>query len=536
MAILFLSHLTFSQKNNKIDIEGEKEIYAQNLYRDAIEKKDSNQLAESYYLFGKIALSKNPVKAAEWFTKSIRILEKKGPSFELGRLYIAFSNIYALQNDLKKREFYIEKGKKIFLECNSERGFKQYRSLFEDIEPHLKIDSVWNSPEYATSIFIVGSNSFQIGDLKKAEKFFTQSYNLSKDLQDEQFITCLSLVGLGEIALKKQDFKLAKKYLISSELIAKDYFSNNQTVQFSFLKYKTEYFKAIQDFKSAYETTIRLHKLQNKYFEKDREGAISRIQTEYEVEKKEELLQNKQIELNLIEKNNKLQKWLILILAVFLIVFSILLFYLKRTLNKNKRVIASNAILLREQNHRVKNNLQLVSSMINLQKEKITSKEVREALEDTQLRIESMAILHRTLYDGHDVGNVNIQEFIEELVEYILSIYNQESIELKLYIEDIQIKTDKAIRIGLIINELCVNACKYAFPDIENPFLSLIIKKIDQTIFIELKENGPGVELDFFNEINFNSFGREFIKTQVLQLKGSIELSSPNTYTIHLPL
>src|SRR5690606_5539207 len=123
-------------------------------------------------------------------------------------------------------------------------------------------------------------------------------------------------------------------------------------------------------------------------------------------------------------------------------------------------------VLLREIHHRVKNNLQIISSMLNLQTNYITDQKSLSIFEESRNRVRSMALIHEKLYQNKSLSSLNIKEYIIELVNNLMSSYRTNTrVSTVMNISDLFINTDTAIPLGLIINEIVSNSLKYAFPD-----------------------------------------------------------------------
>ncbi|AUB39254.1 CheY chemotaxis protein or a CheY-like REC [Nostoc flagelliforme CCNUN1] len=131
-----------------------------------------------------------------------------------------------------------------------------------------------------------------------------------------------------------------------------------------------------------------------------------------------------------------------------------------------KASLQEKEVLLKEIHHRVKNNLQIISSLLNLQAEYIKDNQALEVFKDSQNRIESMALIHEKLYQSQDLAKINFADYIQDLVTNLFYSYNVNSsaISLKMNVEEVFLAIDAAIPCGLIINELISNSLKYAFP------------------------------------------------------------------------
>lgn len=196
-------------------------------------------------------------------------------------------------------------------------------------------------------------------------------------------------------------------------------------------------------------------------------------------------------------------------------------------------------ILLREIHHRVKNNLQTISSLLDLQAESISDPKSLEAFRSSQSRIRSMALIHERLYKSENLSRIKACEYIKNLTEYLESTFIAQSgsIELKTEVEDIYLSLDVAIPCGLIINELVSNAMKYAFSGRKNGKL-FVQFRIYNTKYLKLivKDNGIGISVKTENESS--SLGLQLVGLLVKQINGNLTLDNSNgtTFEITFPL
>jgi two-component sensor histidine kinase/sensor domain CHASE-containing protein len=168
-----------------------------------------------------------------------------------------------------------------------------------------------------------------------------------------------------------------------------------------------------------------------------------------------------------------------------------------RTVQLNNS-IQEKEVLLREIHHRVKNNMQIVSSLLKLQSQNIEDKKYRDIFIDSQNRIQAMALIHQKLYQSESIAQINFKEYIDGIVSNIFESYGQKSnIIFDINIENIHIKIDYAVPCGLIINELVTNSFKYAFPDGRQGKIKISVKSNDNDMIqISISDNGIGIPKD----------------------------------------
>jgi two-component sensor histidine kinase len=193
---------------------------------------------------------------------------------------------------------------------------------------------------------------------------------------------------------------------------------------------------------------------------------------------------------------------------------------------------ASNArleALLGEVNHRVANSLQLVSAMVRLQATALTDPSAREALEDTQRRIQAIAQVHRRLYTSNDVESVDMQEYLGALVDELAETWSTEALPraLSLAAEPIRLPTDRAVSLGVIVTELVTNACKYAYPN-SGGEVRVALRRIDDDVFLlAVEDDGCGIPEDAVPR--GTGLGTKLIRAMAQSLQSIVEYDPTHT-------
>jgi len=197
----------------------------------------------------------------------------------------------------------------------------------------------------------------------------------------------------------------------------------------------------------------------------------------------------------------------------------------KKTEEKIEAALKEKEVLLKEIHHRVKNNMQLISSILNSQSKHIEDEQALMMFKNGQSRIRSMALVHEKLYESEDLAGIDFAEYIRSITTYLFSLHKiSEAVRLNVDIKDILLDINTAIPCALIVNEIVSNSLKYAFPEgIEGEiYIGLHSNKRDKLILI-VKDNGIGFpkELDFRKT---ESLGMQLIIMLVEQLEGTVEL------------
>lgn len=190
-------------------------------------------------------------------------------------------------------------------------------------------------------------------------------------------------------------------------------------------------------------------------------------------------------------------------------------------------------ILLSEIHHRTKNNLAIVSSMLNLQRNQIENIELQNILLDCSNRVHSMATVHQKLYEKENFTKIDLKEYLEELIcDLQKTIFpTDKEIQLKIEIDSFNITSEKAIPCALIVNELITNSVKHAFL-LTSGKLEIKIKKIGSQILLMIHDNGPGFE--FNANKKHHSLGMTLIEALTEQLNGQYEYNTKNGTTFNL--
>ncbi len=193
--------------------------------------------------------------------------------------------------------------------------------------------------------------------------------------------------------------------------------------------------------------------------------------------------------------------------------------YNERLLETNVLLAQSNeekTYLLQEVHHRVKNNLNMMTSILGLQEESATSDTMRMFIEQNILRIKSIALVHELLYQEKNFKSIHLDTYINNLVTHIISIAKYPNITLTINIEDVKLNTDDIIHIGIIVNELMTNSLKYAFAHTGDS-IEIEIKRVNNNYLLYYSDNGKGIPKE---ELEHTGFGLRLIGLSVEHLQG----------------
>lgn len=185
-------------------------------------------------------------------------------------------------------------------------------------------------------------------------------------------------------------------------------------------------------------------------------------------------------------------------------------------------------MITREIHHRVKNNFQTVSSLLNLQTRYLQDELAKNTLWESQNRIKSMALIHQQLYQREETGSINMVEYLDELVKELVYSYNAEEkgIEIKADVEEMELHAEVAVPLGLIVHELVLNSFKYAFPDNRAGIITIKIWRTPGTLQMVVNDDGVGLPEGMEPLKVKTSYGMRLVILFTQELKGEVRYES----------
>lgn len=199
--------------------------------------------------------------------------------------------------------------------------------------------------------------------------------------------------------------------------------------------------------------------------------------------------------------------------------------------NQIREALKEKEILLQEVHHRVKNNLQVISSMLNLQRRFVDDAKMLEVLDESQNRISTMSFIHESLYKNSDFSSIGFSDYLERLTQNLIHSYSNVTarVELTTKLDDVHINLKQAIPCGLIVNELVSNCLKYAFKGREEGKIFLRVERVGENLEIQVADDGVGLPEDFDFETN-ESLGVYLVSALTDQLDGTLTVDNKHRY------
>ncbi len=270
----------------------------------------------------------------------------------------------------------------------------------------------------------------------------------------------------------------------------------------------------------------------------ERSGQITEMQTKYETEKKEVEIAS----LNSVNKIRSQRLWIAGGIAALFAIAVLISVMQNRRLQKQKKQITAQSDrlkwMMKELHHRVKNNLQIVSSLLNLQTYRLKDEESISAIKESQLRVQAMSLIHQRLYQVDDVSKVNFKLYLDDLVETLMRSFgfNSTDFDLQIHVEKEFLDVDMVMPMGLLVNEILTNSFKYAYTETKHPLLHISLLSVNQQFQLEIKDNGPGLNWDA-GEPSKPGFGKKLIDALSNQLKAvySVDTTLGTAYHFNIP-
>jgi two-component sensor histidine kinase len=476
-------------------------------------------------------------KAADYVIKSLDLGEKLNDNKAKAMAYSDLSNLF-----WKQAKF----------ESGLEYGLRSLK-LFED----------WGITDldYDFTLYVTGNNYLALGDYENARKYYEHSiiigerygfYNNLSDINislvdlysyldeyenalvaggnavkyaellENNFMVMRAWLAIGKMQNKRGNCAEAIEGLRKSINVATNDFGDAYYLSDAY-KELGRAFANSNDYKNAYNAFSVYDSLKNEVFTAEADHRISKLRTEFDVAQKESTIVLQQTQ---IKKQQSRQ--LLIIIITFLLLLLLLLAYkaISNNIKKNKLLQKKNVekeFLLKEIHHRVKNNFEIVSSLLSLQAARIVDPKVLEAMEQSQHRVHSMGMIHQKLYLGEKLSTVEMKDYFINLTDYIIDSYGKNNlVTVDIVMDELELDVDIAIPIGLIVNELITNSLKYAFPEERKGNIHLALKLKGDLLELEVNDNGIGMQSK--NSVGGTGFGTHLVDLLVKQLDGKMIL------------
>ncbi|SEI40268.1 Two-component sensor histidine kinase, contains HisKA and HATPase domains [Dyadobacter sp. SG02] len=543
--VLIMS-VTHSAAQSVVNAQTGKRAYdrfleTQQEYNSAVARgADSLEIAELCYLMGKRYEGLvNYHRARQWFTRALKIWEPLGPSESVGKVYLWMTDCEYSQGERGNPDSIMRFASKALYNFERagarERMVGGYRGMAgahqfawerRNTNPAKtfvpSLDSAFRYSEKALALAIaipmppkdIALTYFCTSGYWQVRKEFTTAigfqtmamtiYRKEKDwrnIVDLAFSICTSYMGL------RQPVE-ARKWLGEGLRISKALKVHSHKELRRIEEIQADYYSYMGDWKKAYAHRQRANAFNLYEVNAYRDGAFDGLRAQYENESKE-------IKLRANEQEVRMQRELNIVTLLLALMggISAVLFFRLFIIYKKRSTV--NEGLVREQSHRFNNGLQSVFTLLSSERQKLSDPVAIEALEESLRRLDALSHVHRQLYEGGKLARVQVDEYIPDIVEGTLRSYNLTGVAIEYLIDDLLLDANKAIPLGLILNELVTNACKYAFTGNPAPMLRIACRRHGDHIRFSFADNG----INPARPRRHGSFGLDLIGQMLENLK-----------------
>lgn len=504
----------------------------------------------SYYL-------RNLDKAAESLLEAIRYSQSTGDTARIYAPFLNYGLVLKEQGQYESAKDYMRMAQEKFINKNLTKGIAlAYTNIGQVLILQDSLDAAfdsftkarvyqkklgWSDAGYYSEIASIEKKR---GNYEKYHEYATEAVKVRppsaapKTIADglanlvEAKLMLADAVFLDFSTERKRLMKEALPYAEKAWHLADSVNSGN--VKLRVANALTQVLANLEMYKEAFEFSQISKKLSEEINDKSRTEAIARMTTEFETEKVQNenalLLESQRVQTAQLRQ----QQYLLIIGLVILVViigFTVLIQHNRRKLQKANQTIQNaldeKDLLLKEIHHRVKNNLQVVSSLLDLQSRDINDEQALSTFMEGQNRVKAMALIHQKLYQNEDLSTIDFKEYAENLMKELSAIYpTAKGVQSEITSGDnTHFDIDTAVPLGLILNELISNAFKYAFNENKEGQLSIKMETIGEGKHrLTVSDTGPGLPTTF-DFTKAKSLGLKLVRRLAKQLYGSVTYS-----------
>lgn len=511
--------------------------------------------------FGEIYRKRNQVELAlSYYLRALVIIEKLKDDLGRGVTTKLIAESYILQNNLDKGAIYAKQSLEAFQHSKSPQGLalsygtlnklfvqkEEYDSALYYAKKALEIDKKVH-PQY----YMIPQDMGSVGKVLILQEKYQEALGYLKEAREihegKGSKTGMMICDkyLGEAYYGLGNYALAEQYtqLVLDQSIE---INNKEGMLNAY-----ELLSKIHEKKGAYKKALALHQafaaLKDSTFNEQQTQKIADLEAKfkYQVEAEKDSIANAEkekvilAELELEKVQGKQKEQVLYFVGIGLIIVLALAGFIYnryRVIDQQKAVIeeqklevdqknTQNELLLKEIHHRVKNNLQIVSSLLNLQTKSTEDETALAAMADGQNRVKAMALIHQGLYQNENVATIQFQEYAQQLLEQLSGIYaSDQTVVTSVSGENITLDIDTAVPLGLILNELITNSFKYAFTEVEKGTLAIHLNQGEEKGNFELivTDNGQGLA-EGFDWKKTKSIGLRLVRRLSKQLYGNLD-------------
>lgn len=487
-------------------------------YHESINLKrrfnDKDGMASSYLNIGVLYVYQNDLeKALYYYNVALNLYQKTKNDLRIGAVYNNIGSVYRQQKKYTEAIAIYEKAYKLKIKVNDTTGMSNVLGNMGIVYQYL-------------------------GQYQKAEELQLKSLQLDI-LSKNRYNMISSYVSLGELNIYTKNYKRGYAYLDTAvrfglEINAIHYLDDA-------FKVYTQLDSLTGNYEWAFKHLNQYHKYRSLVLQEEKKDQLNRLETIYrtkENEQKIDLLNAKsQIDELKIQKQNR-QIWFFVLISLLMFTLVVVVFFGYRSIRKSRQALVEKNqlinssleekdVLLKEIHHRVKNNLQVVSSLLSLQSRYIQDPKALSAINQSKDRVRAISLLHQEIYRNEVLKSIYADQYFASLCNSIQQTYDPDKrITFEHHIEPLLLDIDQLIPFGLIVNELLTNAYKYATGNLQ-PHIHLSFQEINKAIVLQVKDNGPGLQYENLDAYK-NSLGFKLVSIFVQKINAGIEIKNNN--------
>ncbi len=500
---------------------------------------DKERLANSYFNLGTRYVEKAYLNLAiEAFFKALKFAEESGDSTEISNALgsIGLVNLYLKDYD-NAIKYYTQQEvilKKMHNEYDLSTAYanlgianNELRNYQSGLDFHNRALALRNEINYSqaisNSLYHIGYTYYLMEDsADKALNFVNRSLQIDGDIHNYNGIAQNYMLK-GKIYILKRNFPEAVRFLEQGLALARQY--NFTDVIRETSETLSKLYAGEKAFEKAYANMMLFNEINDSIISGENFKKITQLEMQHTFDKKQNeievshLQEKLQFEAEL--KRNKMTRNFSLLAGTLIVAFGVFLFLGYR---KSRKADKEKEALLKEIHHRVKNNLMVISSLLNLQSGSITDDKTKSAVRESQSRVKSMALIHQLLYQSEMFTSIDFPKYLEQLMASLQSTYHSPGRNIRYVIQadPIRLDIDTAIPLGLITSELATNAYKYAFADSTDGTIEISLHRAsDHQCMLCISDNGKGLPRDFDME-NTATLGLKLVKILTRQIKAKL--------------
>ncbi|MEM8969386.1 MAG: tetratricopeptide repeat protein [Bacteroidota bacterium] len=506
---------------------------------------DQEQIAYVYNNVGSIYLKKGDFDTSlNYLFRSLALKDSLG-GIKLNTTYGNIGDTFRKKGDHEKALEYLFRSLKIAEQTNDQKGIAatygnigityeaqgNYELALEYGLKAMQINQeLGNRYNYAINLNNIGLIYYRRGEYTPALEYCHQALALKKQLNQRGSMAYTSQ-RLAEIYADLEQYDSALFYANSSLALFDTIDSKERKVET--YRILSEIYRVQGEYEKAFTSHQDYTLLKDSILNAEKERLTADMEGKYQSAKKDlELLAR---DTTIAEQKANQRVYIGLAVGLLLLSAGLLFFYRKRQQRNrelqhlNNQLDAKNQqneLLLKEIHHRVKNNLEMVKSLIALQSAQLEDSATKDAMIASQNRVQSMGIIHQKLYQGENLGSVEMKDYFLNLGEGILDSFDAEDqVKIECAMDRLELDVDTAVPIGLIVNELLTNALKYAFPEETPGTINISLSRTDDnTLTLTVVDNGVGKMAE--TAPRGTGFGSQLVQLLTQQLNGQMQEES----------